>query len=99
MLLCNIGSLFTVHHCSNLGLPLKLFLHCGHKNLLLFQASSVSIDCRGIVRLADYSIGKHLADLYKESHIQQPGVTFVDDTIPSKNSKKGDILNLVTWKI
>nr|XP_039247644.1 eIF-2-alpha kinase GCN2-like [Styela clava] len=62
-----------------------------HKNL---KASSVTLDSRGMVRLTDYSIEKRLADLYKESHIEQPGVTFIDDPIPARNSKKGDILKL-----
>lgn len=72
------------------------YVHIFTYYIFSIQASCVTVNSCGVVGLADFSIEKRLADLYKESHIEQPGVTFVDDTIPSKNSKKGDILNFVS---
>ncbi|CAK8677764.1 unnamed protein product [Clavelina lepadiformis] len=59
-----------------------------------FKASSVFLDANGKIKVADYSIGKRLVDLYNESRIEQPGVRFSDDRIPARSSKKGDLMRL-----
>nr|CAB3241542.1 eukaryotic translation initiation factor 2-alpha kinase 4 [Phallusia mammillata] len=62
-----------------------------HKN---FHAKSVFLDSNGHIKIANYSIGKRLQDLYMESHIEQPGVRFSEDRIPARITKKGDILRM-----
>ncbi|XP_070577673.1 eIF-2-alpha kinase GCN2-like [Ptychodera flava] len=60
-----------------------------HKDL---KASSVFIDSIGQLRLAQYSIGKRLADLYYNANPAKQGVRFNEDKVIGRGDKKGDIL-------
>ncbi|KAL2098648.1 hypothetical protein ACEWY4_005128 [Coilia grayii] len=71
------------------------FLHSNsvvHKQL---AASSVLLDARGDVRLADYSLAKRLADVCREDVFEQARVRFSEDAAPpSRTGKKGDVWSL-----
>ncbi|RUS85381.1 hypothetical protein EGW08_006866, partial [Elysia chlorotica] len=61
-----------------------------HKNL---RPSSIFVDSVGTVRLADYSIGKRLGDLYEQVDRARPGVHFSDERpmVIGRGGQKGDI--------
>ncbi|XP_063039722.1 eIF-2-alpha kinase GCN2 isoform X2 [Engraulis encrasicolus] len=82
------------HHAAQLVSALD-FLHTNsvvHKQL---GASSVLLDARGDVRLADYSLAKRLADVCREDVFEQARVRFSEEAVPpSRPGKKGDVWSL-----
>ncbi|KAK7506996.1 hypothetical protein BaRGS_00001847, partial [Batillaria attramentaria] len=61
-----------------------------------FRASSVFVDSRGTIRLADYAIDKRLSDLYHSVEAARPGVRF-SSVMPStlgRGGMKGDVYQL-----
>ncbi|KAL3874664.1 hypothetical protein ACJMK2_037645 [Sinanodonta woodiana] len=64
-----------------------------HKNL---QASSVHVDTKGRIRIADYSIDKRIFDLHMSIEESKPGVKFSKRKPPTigRGGKKADIYQL-----
>ncbi|XP_077990931.1 eIF-2-alpha kinase GCN2-like [Glandiceps talaboti] len=82
----------TLRHYSIDILEALQYLHSKgvvHKDL---KAASVFIDSEGRLRLADYSIGKRLSDLYYSANPAKQAVRFNEDKVVGRGGKKGDIL-------
>nr|KAG5714446.1 hypothetical protein BaRGS_006892 [Batillaria attramentaria] len=103
------GNSLAVHVRRRQGVPLEMlrlytegmliglqYLHSKsvvHKH---FRASSVFVDSRGTIRLADYAIDKRLSDLYHSVEAARPGVRF-SSVMPStlgRGGMKGDVYQL-----
>ncbi len=64
-----------------------------HKDL---RASSILLDNTGHVKMADYSVGKKIKELYSSVKLVQPSVHFETEQIPTlgKSGKKADVYRL-----
>ncbi|XP_067310946.1 eIF-2-alpha kinase GCN2 isoform X2 [Pseudorasbora parva] len=91
------GSPVPLEELRSLAAQLVSALHFLHSNSVVHKHLSpacVLLDAQGLVRLADYSLAKRLADVCREDILEPGRVRFSEDALPPRTGKKGDVWSL-----